>query len=55
MNLKTKIQIFLISILIFQAIAAIPFFTIDENYFVQLFATSLVVSIIGISLRSKKT
>jgi|GEM_PF-4731901 len=54
MSLKTKIRIVLITVLIFQAIAAILFYTIDENYFVQLFATSIVVSIIGISLRSKK-
>lgn len=51
MNSKNKILIFLITILIFQAIALLIYYFIDENYFVQLFALSIVFSAVGIAIK----
>lgn len=54
MTLKTKLLIFIITILIFQAIAILMYYIINENYFVQLFALSVFFSVIGIALRNRK-
>lgn len=54
MNLMAKIQVVLISVLIFQAVAVLAYCIFEEGFFVQLFAVSIVFSVIVISKRAKK-